>query len=130
MVKQSKECLIDVMSDAEELCESLAGIAGALANPRRLRALNLLFQGPKAIETLAGLLGESEANTAAHMKVLRAAGLVTAKRDGKYLLQEPVMPAALQLFLTLRASGEALSPAIRPKKCDSSIRKQAKKIQK
>lgn len=94
------------------LYEELARLAAALASPTRLRALNLLLQVPKSIEELAEELGESPANTAAHMKALRAVGLVTAERRGKYVYQQPSQAAVLDLFLALRRSGEQLSPHV------------------
>ncbi|MFN2427460.1 MAG: ArsR/SmtB family transcription factor [Candidatus Binatia bacterium] len=97
---------------SERLYDELARLAGALASPTRLRALNLLFQGPKPVEALAELLGESEANTAAHMKVLRSAGLVIGKRSGKRIFQEPSSDVVLELFLALRNAGESVSPAV------------------
>ncbi|WP_420810760.1 ArsR/SmtB family transcription factor [Haliangium ochraceum] len=60
-------------------------MAAALANPTRLRALKRLFQGEKSLGTLAAELGESEANAAAHLKSLRAAGLVSARKQGKHV---------------------------------------------
>jgi DNA-binding transcriptional ArsR family regulator len=96
-----------------DLYTGVAQTAAALASPTRLRALNLLFQGPKSIEALAELLGESHANTAAHMKALRAAGLVTAHRQGKYVLQRAVLPEALRVFLALRAAAEQHNPEVR-----------------
>lgn len=95
------------------LYEELARLAAALANPTRLRALNLILQVPKSIEELAEELGESQANTAAHMKALRSTGLVSAERRGKYVYQKPSQEAVLELFLALRAAGEVLSPTVR-----------------
>lgn len=101
-----------MMSVNEPLYDELARIAGALAHPKRLRALNLLLQGPKPIEALAELLGESPANTAAHMKALRAAGLVTPARAGKYVFQHVSHDAVAKLFLCMRNAGEQLRPAV------------------
>ncbi|AKV00255.1 Transcriptional regulator, ArsR family [Labilithrix luteola] len=99
------------MNDA--LYTELARVAASLSSPTRLRALNLLFQGEKSIDQLAELLGESEANTAAHMKALRAAGLVTARKQGKHVFQEANRESGLRLFVALREAGEALLPAVR-----------------
>lgn len=96
-----------------EANRELAAIAGALASPVRLRALNLLFQGPRSVEALAEALDESRANAAAHLKTLRGAGLVSAARDGKYALQQISHPVVLDLFMALRRAGEQLSPALR-----------------
>lgn len=98
---------------SEAVNGELARIAGALANPTRLRAINLLLQEPKAIEELASALGESQANTTAHMKVLRGAGLVVADRRGKFIFQQVNGEEVLRLFMALRVAGEALSAPIR-----------------
>lgn len=95
------------------LYAELARLAGGLASPTRLRALHLVFQGEKSIDQLAALLGESTANTAAHMKALRAAGLISARRQGKYVYQQAAHPSVVRLFLALREAGEALAPALR-----------------
>lgn len=95
-----------------DLYAGVAQTAAALASPTRLRALNLLFQGPKVIEALAEQLGESHANTAAHMKALRTVGLVSAQRQGKYVLQQVVLPEALRVFLALRAAAEQHHPEV------------------
>lgn len=88
-----------------DLYAGVSQVASALASPTRLRALNLLFQGAKSIDVLAELLGESHANTAAHLKVLRSVGLVTAQRQGKHVYQQ-AEPSALQLFMALRDTAE------------------------
>lgn len=95
----------------DDLYTGLSQVAAALASPTRLRALNLLFQGPKSIDALAVLLGESHANTAAHLKVLRAVGLIDARRHGKHLIQHAVEPEALRVFMALREAAERSHPA-------------------
>lgn len=97
---------------ANPLYEELGKVAAALTSPVRLRALNILFQGEKSIDQLAEALGESPANTAAHMKALRNAGLVRAERRGKRAYHVAANPHALRLFMALREVGEALSPAV------------------
>lgn len=98
---------------SQDVYQALSQLAAALSNPTRLRALHFLFQAPRSIEGLADLLGESEANTAVHMKSLRNAGLVRPHRQGKYVIQEVSEPCVLQLFMALRDAGEQLSPVMR-----------------
>lgn len=95
----------------QALYDELAIVAAALAHPKRLRALNLLFQGPKPIDALAALLEESPANTAAHMKVLRDAGLVVGAREGKYVFQHVSHAVVTPLVLGLRSAAEEIRPA-------------------
>ena len=102
--------MFDMSMDA---LQGIALTASALASPHRLKALNMLFQGPKSIDALAECIGESHANTAAHMKALRAAGLVSASRQGKYVIQQAALPEALELFLALRAAAEQHNPQTR-----------------
>ena len=96
----------------EALYEGLARMAQAMSSPARLRMLNLIAQGPKSVDALATELGESPANASAHLKVLKDVGLVVASRAGKRVLHELSGPGVLQLFLALRAAGEAVDPAI------------------
>ncbi|NLY94831.1 MAG: helix-turn-helix domain-containing protein [Myxococcales bacterium] len=100
------------MTEREVVYGELARVAGALASPVRARALHLLFQKPRSIEELAAELGAGVANTAAHMKALREAGLVRAERSGKYAVQHPNGEAPLRLFLALREAAEAISPPL------------------
>lgn len=92
--------------------DELAKLAAALTSPVRLRALNHLFQGEKSIDQLAQSLGESHANMTAHLKALRAAGLVTATRRGKRVFHAAT-PEALRVFMALREATEALSAPLR-----------------
>lgn len=101
------------MNVDRDLYEPLAQLASALGHPIRLRALHLLFQGERSIEELASLLDVSFANTAAHMKVLRGVGLVTAERRGKHLIQQVSGEAPLALFLSLRKAGEECLHSVR-----------------
>jgi len=58
----------------------------ALADPERLRIIQRLQTGPKNVSELSDLLGQDLANVSHHLGVLRHAGLVQAKRHGKYVL--------------------------------------------
>ena len=92
--------------------EGMARLARAMTSPIRLRVLNLIAQGPQPVEALAVAVGESPANTSAHLKVLKDAGLVVASRAGKRVLHALREPAALRLFMALRAAAEGLDPAV------------------
>ena len=63
------------------LNEQFARIGKALASPRRLEILDVLAQGPRTVEALAAETQMSVALTSSHLQVLRAAGLIVARRD-------------------------------------------------
>ncbi len=59
-----------------------ARIGKAVSSPRRLELLDLLAQGPRTVDALAELTGQSLANTSHHLKVLREARLVEGTKRG------------------------------------------------
>jgi rhodanese-related sulfurtransferase/DNA-binding transcriptional ArsR family regulator len=68
------------------LYAQFAAIAKALGHEHRLELLELIAQGERTVETLAERCGITVANTSQHLQHLRRAGLVTARRDGKFVL--------------------------------------------
>jgi rhodanese-related sulfurtransferase/predicted transcriptional regulator len=69
-----------------KLFAGLAEIGRALGHEHRLRILELLAQRETSVEALAERVGLSIANASQHLRLLRAAGLLTSRRDGKYVL--------------------------------------------
>jgi rhodanese-related sulfurtransferase len=65
--------------------EQLSRIGKAVSAPKRLELLDLLGQGPRTVESLAGQAAISVANASRHLQVLRAARLVTADKQGLYV---------------------------------------------
>ncbi len=84
-----------------------ARVAKALASPHRIELLDLLAQGPRTVEALGRMADMSLANTSAHLRVLRSAGLLEASREGLYVTYRLADPQVAQLFLSLRAVAEA-----------------------
>ena len=58
----------------------------ALADPERLKIIQLLQSGPKNVSTLSDLLGADIANVSHHLGVLRHAGLVRNEKQGRFVL--------------------------------------------
>lgn len=65
--------------------EQFARIGKALSSPVRLELLDLLCQSEKSVELLVEQSGQAVKNVSAQLKVLREAGLIKARRDGKYI---------------------------------------------
>jgi rhodanese-related sulfurtransferase/DNA-binding transcriptional ArsR family regulator len=65
--------------------EEFARIGQAVSSPRRLELLDLLCQGPRTVEMLAELTGQSIANTSHHLQVLRATRLVEGDKEGVHV---------------------------------------------
>ena len=81
----------------QKLFAGLAEIGHALGNEHRLRILELLAQRETSVEALAERVGLSVANASQHLRLLRAAGLLTSRRDGKHVRYFVSDPAVLEL---------------------------------
>ena len=64
------------------LFDSLASVAQALGSGRRAEIVDVLAQGERSVDELAGEIGQSVANTSQHLQVLARAGLVRSRREG------------------------------------------------
>lgn len=68
------------------LHKSFAEIAKAAAHPHRLALLEQLAQGERHVDALADKVGLAIANASQHLQSMRRAGLVAARREGKFTL--------------------------------------------
>lgn len=89
------------------LFDGFAAVGKALSSGRRLELLDVLVQGPRSVERLAGEIGQSVANTSAHLRVLLGAGLVSTERDGNRVVYALAGPAVEDLWAALRATTQA-----------------------
>ena len=64
--------------------EAAARTLDLLSTPNRLNIVLHLLDGPQDVSTLAEHIGASVTNTSQQLAKLRAAGLVSAVRDGRH----------------------------------------------
>jgi rhodanese-related sulfurtransferase len=64
------------------LFDALASVAQALGSGRRAEIVDLLAQGERRVDEIAGEISQSVANTSQHLQVLARAGLVRSRREG------------------------------------------------
>jgi ArsR family transcriptional regulator len=89
-------------SDAKlKLFAGLAEIGRALGHEHRLRILELLAQRETSVDAVAERTGLSIANASQHLRLLRGAGLLTSRRDGKRVLYVVSDPTVLELTAAL-----------------------------
>lgn len=65
-----------------ELYEQFARVGKAMASPKRLELLDLLAQGERSVEDLAGQAGLGLTSCSAHLQVLHHARLVATRKQG------------------------------------------------
>jgi len=85
----------------------LARIGKSLASGPRLEIVDILCQGPRTVESLAGQVAQSVANTSQHLQVLRRARMVDAERDGVHIVYRLADEEVSRLFHALRSLAEA-----------------------
>lgn len=88
------------------LYEQVARIGKAVSSPKRLELLELLAQGEKTVETLAGELAVDVKLTSAHLKALKEARLVASRRDGRFVIYRLSGPDVARLWVMLREVAE------------------------
>ncbi len=84
------------------LFDEFARAAKALASGRRMELLDVLANGERTVEALAGEVGLSVANASQHLQVLRQAGLVATRRQGTSIHYRLAGPEVFELWRALR----------------------------
>jgi DNA-binding transcriptional ArsR family regulator len=85
-----------------EIYERQAIICKAFANPTRLHLIEMLTHGERWAAELQKRLGISKANLSQHLAILKSAGLVSTRRDGKQLQCAIAMPEVKQATTAFR----------------------------
>ncbi len=91
----------------DHLYGQVARIGAALASPKRLEMLELLAQGAKSVEVLAGAASIDVKLASAHLRVLRTAQLVAVRRDGKSRIYRLSGADVASLWVALRGLAES-----------------------
>ena len=86
----------------------LVTLFAALADRTRLRVLNLLGAREVCVCYFVELLGESQPKISRHLAYLRRAGVVSARRDGKWIHYSIARPADSTVAAVLDATLAAL----------------------
>lgn len=93
-------------SPKQTLFAQFATVAKAVAHPHRLALLEQLAQGERSVEVLADRTRLSIANASQHLQHMRRAGLVAARRNGKFVLYRLADDAVLDLLASVRRIAE------------------------
>lgn len=94
------------ISPKQALFAEFATAARAIGHPHRLEILEHLAQGERGVDALSARIGLSVANASQHLHQLRRAGLVTSRRDGKFILYRLADDTVLTLLSSLRRVAE------------------------
>lgn len=90
----------------QALFAQFAAVAKTLGHAHRLDLLEQVAQGERSVEILAQRTGLSIANASQHLQHLRRAGLVTSRREGKFVYYRLADDAVLDLVAALHRIAE------------------------
>jgi rhodanese-related sulfurtransferase/DNA-binding HxlR family transcriptional regulator len=86
----------------DALFDAFAEVAKAMASGRRAEIIDVLAQGERSVEELAGEISQSVANTSHHLRALARAGLVTTRRDGTRIFYALASDRVARLWTAMR----------------------------
>src|SRR5919204_500870 len=84
------------------LFDALASVAQALGSGRRAEIIDVLAQGERSVDELAGEISQSVANTSQHLQVLARAGLVRSRREGTRIIYRLASDRVAELWAAVR----------------------------
>jgi rhodanese-related sulfurtransferase/DNA-binding transcriptional ArsR family regulator len=93
-------------SPKQALFAQFAAVAKAMAHPHRLALLEQLAQGERSVDVLADRVRVSIANASQHLQHMRRAGLVAARREGKFVFYRLADDSVLDLLASIRRVAE------------------------
>jgi rhodanese-related sulfurtransferase len=85
------------------LFDAQASVAQALGNGRRAEIVDVLAQGERSVEEIAGEIAQSVANTSQHLQVLARAGLVRPRRKGTRVFYRLASDRVAELWAAVRS---------------------------
>ena len=100
----------------EDLAELIARRFRAIAEPMRIRVLDLLRDGEASVNELAAQLGASQQNVSKHLAVLADVGIVGRRKDGNHvyyrIVDEGVLGLCEQVCGSVQAQLAALTALV------------------
>jgi rhodanese-related sulfurtransferase len=91
----------------DALFEGFAEVAKALASGRRAEIVDVLAQGERSVDEVAGEIDQSLANTSHHLRALARAGLLSTRRDGTRIYYALASDRVADLWAAVRDVAEA-----------------------
>jgi rhodanese-related sulfurtransferase/predicted transcriptional regulator len=86
----------------DALFDAFATVAAALSSGRRVEIVELLAQGERTVDQIAGAIDQSVANTSHHLRTLARAGLVSSRRAGTHVHYRLAGDEVLELWWAMR----------------------------
>jgi len=86
----------------DALYDAFAEVAKALASGRRAEIVDLLAQGERSVEEIAGEIGQTVANTSHHLRAMARAGVLRTRREGNRIVYMLASDQVAELWAAMR----------------------------
>jgi rhodanese-related sulfurtransferase/predicted transcriptional regulator len=86
----------------DALFDAFAEVAKALASGRRAEIVDLLAQGERSVDEIAGEIDQSVANTSHHLRAMARAGVLRTRREGTRIVYMLSSDRVAELWTALR----------------------------
>jgi len=107
---KTQEADLDLANLPDETGNTLAGLFKLLADETRLRIIYFLLQKDEInVRTFCHLLGQSQPAVSHHLAMLKEAGILDSRREGKHNFYR-VVPKRAQEFADVLFGGRADQP--------------------
>jgi rhodanese-related sulfurtransferase len=100
------------------LFEQFAKVGKAMGHGKRLELIDLLAQGERSVESLAGAAGLGLSTASAHLQALKQAGLVATRRDGARIFYDLAGPDVASLYSLVRSVARLRVADVEQKRAD------------
>jgi rhodanese-related sulfurtransferase len=84
------------------LFDAFASVAAALGSGRRAEIVDVLAQGERSVEEVAGEVGQSVAATSHHLRLLAKSGLARSRKDGNRVFYRLASDRVAELWAAVR----------------------------
>jgi ArsR family transcriptional regulator len=88
---------------SDEVYAARAEILKAMAHPSRLKILDMLSEGERCVCDLQEGVGSDMSTVSRHLAVMRAAGIVSTRREGSNIFYRLRVPCILNFFGCVQA---------------------------
>jgi rhodanese-related sulfurtransferase len=86
----------------DALYDGFAEVAKALASGRRAEIVDLLAQGERSVDEIAGEIDQTVANTSHHLRAMARAGVLRTRREGTRIVYMLASDRVAELWTALR----------------------------
>jgi rhodanese-related sulfurtransferase/biotin operon repressor len=86
--------------------DQFARIGAAFSSPKRVEIIDILAQGERTVESMAGATSMAVANTSRHLQMLRRSGIVVSRRQGLYSVYRLADESVIIAYRAIQALAE------------------------